>query len=105
MTRFQALDGGCNRANVIGRTAAARANDAGASAHEAFDAVPMVGGKPQWQTEAPQWQTYGKAVMAAGLVWAGTWTEFREYPHAQLRAGSNPLKVLTAAQVREALGI
>lgn len=70
---------------------------------EAFDAVPMLAGRPQWDTKAEAWRIYGAAVQAAGLVWAGMWDEFREYPHAQLRAGSNPLKTLTPDQVREAL--
>lgn len=69
----------------------------GASFHnykEAFDAVPLIGGKPAWEyNQAPtQWDLYGKSVKKAGLYWAGDWVTFRELPHAQLRQGGNPLK-------------
>ena len=71
--------------------------------HEAFDAVPLVGGKAMWNASAPQWQIYGRACRDSGLQWAGDWEQFREFPHAQLRAGSNPLKMLTVGQVWEAM--
>lgn len=65
---------------------------------EAFDCVPLVGGKPDWNNKV-LWDVYGKAVRKAGLVWAGDWTTFKEYPHAQLRQGSNPLRVFKAEDI------
>lgn len=64
---------------------------------EAWDAVPLIGGKPAWNYLQAQayWDAYGEAVRQVGMFWAGDWTGFREYPHAQMRVGSNPLKVLT----------
>lgn len=62
----------------------------GQSAHNyglALDAVPLVGGKPEWRSTgaaADLWKRYGKAAKAAGLEWAGDWTRFIEYPHVQL---------------------
>lgn len=71
---------------------------------EAFDCVPLVGGKPDWdwqreKGDMEEWLIYGKAVRKAGLVWAGDWTTFKEFPHAQLRQGSNPLKVFPATEI------
>jgi len=59
----------------------------GQSAHqyrEAWDAVPLVGGKAMWDPAHESWEQYGEIVMEAGLQWAGTWVAFREYPHAQI---------------------
>jgi peptidoglycan L-alanyl-D-glutamate endopeptidase CwlK len=72
---------------------------------EAWDAVPLIGGKPAWNYfEAKQyWDAYGEAVRQVGMHWAGDWTTFREYPHAQLRPGGNPLKLLTPDEVKEIL--
>lgn len=60
----------------------------GQSAHNygmAIDAVPMLAGKPQWARSSPLWQKYGELVAKAGLEWAGKWTTFKEYPHAQMQ--------------------
>ena len=72
---------------------------------QAWDAVPMVDGKPAWNylESREQWDAYGEAVRQVGMNWAGDWVTFREYPHAQLREGSNPLKSRTPDQVREDL--
>lgn len=69
---------------------------------EAFDGVPMVGGKPAWRYEdAPEaWDIYGEACREADLNWAGDWKKFKELFHAQLREGSNPLKVYNPSEVR-----
>jgi peptidoglycan LD-endopeptidase CwlK len=50
----------------------------------AFDGVPMIGGKPMWDSRHDSWQLYGECAREAGLVWAGDWTTFVEYPHCQL---------------------
>ncbi|GAB3033459.1 M15 family metallopeptidase [Bowmanella dokdonensis] len=72
---------------------------------EAWDAVPLIGGKAAWNyLEAKDhWDAYGEAVRQVGMSWAGDWTTFREYPHAQLRIGGNPLKTLSPEAVRETL--
>ena len=72
---------------------------------EAWDAVPLIGGKPAWNyfNAKEQWDAYGECVRQVGMVWAGEWTSFREYPHAQLRAGSNPLREFDPDKVREIL--
>ena len=72
---------------------------------EAWDAVPLVGGKPVWNyLEAKQyWDAYGEAVRQAGMHWAGDWTTFREYPHAQLHTGGSPLRVWEPDVIQQAL--
>lgn len=53
----------------------------------AFDAVPMVHGKPVWnadETSITHWNTYGELVRSAGLEWGGDWRTFKDYPHAQM---------------------
>lgn len=70
----------------------------------AFDAVPLVGGKAEWSASSPHWQTYGQCAVDAGLEWAGNWTRFKEYPHAQKPSTvSNPLEILTHHAVSQAL--
>ena len=53
----------------------------------AFDGVPLRGGKPVWQTNKPEdmalWEQYGHLGVEIGLEWAGSWSNFREYPHMQ----------------------
>lgn len=60
----------------------------------AFDAVPIVSGKAAWDilAFASEWEVYGESSEAVGLTWAGRWVRFKEYPHSQIMAGSNPLK-------------
>lgn len=60
---------------------------------QAFDAVPLIGGKPAWNyfKAKSYWDAYGEAVRQAKLFWAGDWVNFREYPHAQLKKSGNPL--------------
>lgn len=48
----------------------------------AFDAVPMVGGKPQW-SDAAALEKMGAIGEKCGLEWAGRWTVFREKVHFQ----------------------
>ena len=72
---------------------------------EAWDAVPLINGKPAWNyLEARDyWDAYGEAVRQVGMNWAGDWVSFREYPHAQLRHGGNPLTVLAPDRVKQVL--
>lgn len=59
----------------------------------AFDAVPLVTGKPLWQvflkdgTMHPMWKRVGEIAAECGLEWAGTWKSFKEYDHFQYTAG------------------
>lgn len=70
---------------------------------EAFDVVPIVSGKAIWNTSDPKWRKYGQQVRNSGLIWAGDWISFTEYPHAQLRLGSNPLKLYPPDTIKEML--
>lgn len=57
-------------------------------AARAFDAVPMVGGKPQWAATHPHWQVMGRIGEALGLNWYGNpRARFREFPHFELGKG------------------
>jgi len=68
---------------------------------EAFDSVVVVAGKLLWKVYyndhhdnpqvRPAWQTYGKAVEAAGMRWLGRTT--MDFGHAQLRSQGNPLTI------------
>jgi len=67
----------------------------------AFDAVPdgdqtKIGMQWSWKdtyidatgkTQKVNWAAYGKIVKSLGMEWAGNWTNFKEYPHAQNRYG------------------
>lgn len=83
-----------------GRTAPGKIvtySKAGQSWHNhrcAVDVVPIVAGKPVWDTKNPVWQEVGKLGKAAGLEWAGDWKRFKEYPHFQYTGG------LTLAQLQ-----
>jgi peptidoglycan L-alanyl-D-glutamate endopeptidase CwlK len=60
----------------------------------AIDVVPIVNGKPVWDTSMAVWQLIGKLGKQAGLDWAGDWKTFKEYPHFQYTGG------LTIAQLQ-----
>ena len=76
---------------------------AGSSFHNyklAFDFVPIVNGKAQWNDIAT-FKRAGEIGKRLGLDWAGDWKSFREYAHlqwtgglslAQLRAGKKPVE-------------
>lgn len=87
-----------------GRTKAGRIvtnAKAGQSFHNyrlAFDVVPIVNGKPQWN-DMRTFQKIGAIGKSVGLDWAGDWKNFKEYAHfqatgglslAQLKAGKLP---------------
>lgn len=50
----------------------------------ALDGVILDGGKAVWNTRDPRWQIYGECAREAGLVWAGDWKSFREFPHIEV---------------------
>lgn len=71
----------------------------------AFDAVPLIGGKPSWNylKAKEYWDAYGEAVRQVDMYWAGDWKRFREYPHAQACEGSNPLRTKSPDEIYDIL--
>lgn len=53
-------------------------------ASRAFDVVPVVNGKPDWDGSHPVWEQMGAIGESASLEWAGRWKSFKEKPHFQL---------------------
>lgn len=49
----------------------------------ALDVVPIIFGKPEWDTSNPVWQHIGELGERAGLEWAGRWIHFKEMAHFQ----------------------
>ena len=54
--------------------------------HVAFDFVPIVNGKAQWNDMA-LFTKCGEIAESLGLEWAGRWTKFKEMAHCQYTAG------------------
>jgi peptidoglycan L-alanyl-D-glutamate endopeptidase CwlK len=52
----------------------------------AFDFVPIVNGKAQWN-DVEIFNMCGKIGKECGLEWAGDWTKFKELCHMQYTAG------------------
>lgn len=52
----------------------------------AFDFVPIVNGKAQWN-DAKTFQHCGEIAERLGLEWAGRWKKFRELAHCQYTGG------------------
>lgn len=63
----------------------------------AFDFVPVVNGKPQWEDIA-MFTRCGEIAESVGLTWAGRWLKFREQCHCQ-DAGGLSLADLQAGKV------
>lgn len=62
---------------------------AGQSYHNwgvAFDFVPLVNGKAQWN-DAALFTRCGEIAESVGLEWAGRWTKFKEMAHCQYTNG------------------
>lgn len=75
---------------------------AGQSFHNyrcAIDVVPLVNGKPVWDTSYQVWQTIGRLGKEAGLEWAGDWKRFKEYPHFQYTGGLTLVKLQTGETI------
>lgn len=64
----------------------AKAGDSFHNWRVAFDFVPIVGGKAQWN-DADLFKRCGEIAESIGLEWAGKWTKFRELPHLQFTGG------------------
>jgi peptidoglycan L-alanyl-D-glutamate endopeptidase CwlK len=67
-----------------GRSAHNCTDPVGNPAARAFDVVPMVNGKPDWDGSHPDWERTGRIGESVGLEWAGRWHSFPEKPHFQL---------------------
>jgi len=65
----------------------------------AFDAVPLLAGKPHWEISSPLWLQYGKILLFHGLNWGGSWHSLKDYPHAQLSPYSSPLSALPKSTI------
>jgi len=62
---------------------------AGKSFHNyrcAFDFVPVINGKAQWD-DIGIFQKCGEIAKSVGLEWAGDWKAFKEYAHCQYTGG------------------
>lgn len=54
----------------------------------ALDVVPLVYGKPIWESNKELWKKIGAIGEASGLEWAGRWTgRMREFCHFQYTGG------------------
>jgi len=53
----------------------------------AFDVVPLLHGKPIWDSTDPVWAKIGAIGESCELEWAGRWVTFREFPHFQFTGG------------------
>jgi peptidoglycan L-alanyl-D-glutamate endopeptidase CwlK len=75
---------------------------AGQSFHNyrcAVDVVPIVNGKPVWDTSYQVWQTIGKLGKEAGLEWAGEWKTFKEMAHFQYTGGLSLAKLQKGVKI------
>lgn len=70
---------------------------------EAFDAVPLINGKAEWNTSHPHWKIYGEEATKLNLDWGGNWASFKDYPHCQYRKGSNPIRLYAPRDLKERL--
>ena len=52
----------------------------------AFDFVPVVNGKAQWN-DISLFKKCGEIAKSIGLEWAGDWKSFKEYAHCQYTSG------------------
>ncbi len=68
------------------RVTNARAGQSWHNWHCAFDFVPVVNGKAQWN-DLVTFDRCGKIAEDVGLEWAGRWTSFKELAHCQFTGG------------------
>lgn len=64
----------------------------------AFDFVPIVAGKAQWDNTA-SFIRCGEIAEGLGLEWAGRWKSFREMAHCQFTGGLNLAQLRSGAQI------
>lgn len=61
-----------------------KVDEAGNPASEAFDFVPLAGGKCVWNASSPVYKVLGSIGESLGLKWAGNWKRFKEYVHFEV---------------------
>lgn len=64
----------------------ARGGDSFHQHRVAWDAVPLVGGKPAWNSAA-LYARMGEIAESLGIEWAGRWKSFKETAHFQVTGG------------------
>ena len=64
----------------------AKAGDSFHNYQLAFDFVPVVSGKAQWN-DLSLFKKCGEIAKSCGLEWAGEWKSFKEYAHCQFTDG------------------
>lgn len=65
----------------------------------AVDVVPIINGKPEWDTSDPVWAEVGELGKKAGLDWAGEWKTFKETAHFQFTGGLTLAQLKAGAQI------
>lgn len=65
----------------------AKAGDSFHNYRCAVDVVPLVKGKPVWDTSDPIWNQVASIGKSVGLDWAGEWKSFKETCHFQYTGG------------------
>ena len=76
--------------HMVKKVTNARAGQSFHNFRRAYDCVPLIHGKPIWDTagaHAALWERVGKIGESLGLEWAGRWISFKELPHFQLTGG------------------
>lgn len=71
---------------------------------EAMDCFWLVDRKAEWSTRKKinglnGYHVYAEEAVALGLTAGGNWSSFKDWPHIQLRAASNPGRVLTIEEI------
>ena len=64
----------------------------------AFDFVPIVNGKAQWN-DIGLFAKCGEIAEAHGLEWAGRWKTFKEYAHCQYTGGKTLAQLQAGTQI------
>lgn len=65
----------------------------------AFDFVPLINGKAQWDDLAT-FKKCGEIAESCGLDWAGRWRSFKEYAHCQHTGGLTLADLQSGKQVK-----
>lgn len=75
---------------------------------EAVDCFWVVEGQAEWSPErkvngSNGYHVYAEEARRLGLTAGGHWSNFKDWPHVQLRAANNPQEVLSLQQIDEAM--
>lgn len=54
-------------------------------ASRAFDIVPLINGKPDWNIKNESWAVAARVGDGLGLEWGGSWIHSKDFPHFQLK--------------------